>query len=159
MALCWNAYCGDFNSGEIRTVNIFDHYGFFHDCVKAAKKFKDDKDGFADSVRGSLMYYFWAKCEWEIILGHWPDGEIGDMRTTAKAGELYDALQSAGIKYDVGRIEHMRDREVVMKVFPKMSRFRERKIDVYEQVRNNWDIFIDYLWEHRKELKEKKHGE
>jgi hypothetical protein len=34
--------------------------------------------------------------------------------------------------------------------------FRDEKIDVYDQVRLNWDVFIDWLWENRKELKKKK---
>ena len=28
----------------------------------------------------------------------------------------------------------------------------EEKIDVYNQVMNNWNVFADYVWEHRKEL-------
>jgi len=28
----------------------------------------------------------------------------------------------------------------------------EIKVDVYEQVRMNWDIFFDYFWEHRKDI-------
>ena len=32
----------------------------------------------------------------------------------------------------------------------------ERKIDVYDQITLNWDIFIDWLWEHKKELRKAK---
>ena len=105
--LKWNVIYGDFNSREIETYNIFRHYSFTHDCAKAARKYKDNREAFAEEIRVCLMYYFWSKCEWEVIVQHWPNGE----------------------------------------------RFHDKKIDVYQQVMMNWDIFIDYLWEHRKELK------
>ena len=42
------------------------------DCRKAAKKYAKDREGFERAARRSLMYYFWSKCEWEIIIDHWP---------------------------------------------------------------------------------------
>lgn len=108
--LTWNVIYGNFNRGDIETFNIFNHGGFVEDCKKAAKKHKDDKEAFAKEVRSSLMYYYWSKCEWEVIVSHWPPSE-----------------------------HHS-------------ERFRDEKIDVFDQVTMNWDIFIDYLWEHKKEL-------
>lgn len=105
--LVWNTYIGNFNSGLIEAHNIFDHASFLSDCRKAAKKFREDKEAFAEQVRRDLMYYYWSKCEWEVVIEHWPSG-----------GE----------------------------------RFRDEKVDVYEQVMLNWPVFIDWLWEHKKEL-------
>ena len=105
----WNVYVGDFNAKKIETHNVFHHTRFVEDCRKAAKKFKDDKAAFAEEVRHSLMYYYWSKCEWEVIISHWPP---------AKG-------------------------------------FDDSKVDVYSQVMLNWDRFIDYLWENRKELTKK----
>ena len=104
--LCWNAYVGDFNTREIEPYNIFGHYGFKHEAAKAAKKFKDDKDAFADEVRRSLMYFFWSKCEWEVIIDHWPHND----------------------------------------------RFKDLKVDVYDQVLQNWELFVDYVWNNRENL-------
>ena len=106
----WNVFYSSFTLREIKTFNIFKHGGFFEDCLKAKKKYGEDRDAFEEEVRKSLSYYFWSKCEWEIILSHWPprEGESG------------------------------------------------RKIDVYEQVRMNWNAFTEYLWQHRGELKRSK---
>jgi hypothetical protein len=68
----WNVYVGDFNGKRIETDNVFDHAGFVRDCQETYKKHKDDKGAFLEAVRRSLMYYFWSKCEWEIIISHWP---------------------------------------------------------------------------------------
>ena len=105
----WNVYVGDFNAKKIETHNVFHHTRFVEDCRKAAKKFKDDKAAFAEEVRHSLMYYYWSKCEWEVIISHWPP----------------------------------------------VQRFQSTKVDVYSQVMLNWDRFVDYLWENRKELGKK----
>lgn len=152
--LCWNVYVGDSNSGDMKLFNIFNHYGFYQDCLKAKKKYKDDKDGFAEETRRNLMYHFWSKCEWEIILQHWPTGEHYSMRRTAMAKKLCEAMATIGMPYDESDLWSVKDESMVtIRVFPERNRFHEKKIDVYEQVMNNWDIFIDWLWDHRKELK------
>ena len=101
--LIWNVFIGDFNQPAIRTFNIFKHHSFYEDVVKFAKKYKDNREEFEEQVRRSLMYYFWSKCEWEIILTGWPTRD-----------DYHDA-----------------------------------KIDVYEQVKMNWEPFINYLWENK----------
>ena len=108
--LTWNVYVGKFNSQHIEIYNIFDHISFLGDCRKAAKKYKSDKAAFEESVWSSLMYYFWSKCEWEILLQHWPPHQD----------------------------------------------FKDEKVDVFDQVRLNWDAFIDYLWRNKEELCRKK---
>ena len=104
--LVWNTYVEEFNAKRMEVHNVFEHYGVMEDLRKAAKKYKDDKDAFAEQLRRTLMYHYWSKCEWEIILSPWPERKD----------------------------------------------FREEKIDVFDQVQLNWDVFLDYVWEHRKEL-------
>lgn len=154
--LCWKVYVGNFNTGEIEKYNIFDHVSFYNDCVKAKKKFKDDRDGFEDEVRRSLMYYFWSKCEWEIILDHWPSGEYYKMRKVISLQKLYDAFNAVGEGYPEDKLPATMDRRLEIRVFPENNQFQCEKIDVYEQVISNWEIFIDYLWNHRSELKARK---
>ena len=155
--LCWNVYYGDFNSRKIEVFNVFNHWSFYDNCVRAAKKYKDDKEGFAGEVRSSLMYFFWGKCEWETVLHHWPDSELYEMRTKTTIGELRDALREHGIKtFEDEGFRTKPEREVTIRVYPNDFVREEKKIDVYDQIMNNWEIFIDYLWEHRKELKARK---
>ena len=40
--------------------------------IKNYKKNSHDIDNFATQLKKDLMYYFWSKCEWEIILTSWP---------------------------------------------------------------------------------------
>lgn len=70
--LTWNVYYENFNAGRIETYNVFNHYRFWDDCIKNVKKNKEDRKAFEEQLRRDLMYYYWSKCEWEIILSAWP---------------------------------------------------------------------------------------
>lgn len=103
----WFVYYGDFNSREIRVHNVFNHGYFLERCKKAATTYREDREAFLEEIRSALMYCYWSKCEWEVVVSHWP--------------------QHASMK--------------------------DLKIDVYDQVRLNWDVFSDYVWSHREELR------
>ena len=110
--LKWYVYYHHWNGNEIKTFNIFNHCGFRDDVEKYLKKYKD-KEEFAEKLKGSLMYYFWSKCEWEIVITPW----VGNRNT------------------------------------------KDIKIDVYDQVMNNWDIFVDYVYNSKVRRPRKKHAE
>jgi len=104
--LKWTVFYHDINRQEITTFNIFNHYGFNTGVQKILKNIKD-KDEFTEKLRRELMYYFWCKAEYEIIISPW----CGGKKDTCE------------------------------------------KIDIYTQVMNNFDIFVDYVWnskQHRK---------
>lgn len=103
----WNVYYENFNAREIQETNIFSHGSFLTDLKKAHKKYKDNREAFEKEVKSSLMYWYWSKCEWEIIISDWPPSD----------------------------------------------RVPAIKVDVYDQVMLNWNVFMDYLWEHREELR------
>lgn len=106
--LVWNVYVGHFNSGKIEVHNVFDHFLVWQDLRKAARKYKDsERPLFEEEVRKTMMYYYWSKCEWEVVIDHWPHSD----------------------------------------------RCHDMKVDVYDQLRLNWRIFCDYLWENRAVLR------
>jgi len=104
--MIWNVYVESFNLKEIKVYNIFEHSGFYNYCAEASKEYQNSKKAFATSVKHALTYYFWCKCEWEIILSDWPPSE----------------------------------------------QFNKKKVSVYDQVMLNWDVFIDYVWNHKEEF-------
>lgn len=99
--MVWNVYRYNINSRKIEVYNIFDHYNFNKDVVADLEKYRSRED-FAKALKSHLMYYFWSKCEWEVLVSSWTDFTSG--------GEI--------------------------------------KIDVYDQIMNNWDVFLDYVWCH-----------
>ena len=105
----WNVFMEDFNHKQIIVYDILDNARFEKEFANALEKANGRKSAFADEIRRVMMYHFWSKCEYEIVLTCWPP---------------------ACGKYD----------------------FKDRKIDVFEQLSINWDQFIDYVWAHRAEF-------
>ena len=65
------AYYHDSNAKKIRPLNVFDHGGFRRDVEKLLKKKDIDRDAFSKELRSTMMYYFWSKCEYEVIIKEW----------------------------------------------------------------------------------------
>lgn len=71
--LVWNVLFHDFNRDRIELYNVFEHFGFYKDLKKANKKNSDDEKFFEETMN-LLSYYFWAKCEYEVIVSGLFDG-------------------------------------------------------------------------------------
>jgi len=119
--LKWLVYRGDFNSKTIEEFNVFDHISFNKGVYAAEKKFKNDFEGFSKEVKSLLMYYFWSKCEYEVVITEWPPAFV-----------FYNGAESAE-KTPSGLLDGVRLRSGI-------------KIDIYDQIKLNWDAFINYLW-------------
>ena len=67
----WNVYYHDMNARQIRPMNVFNHGSFHHDVEKLMKDKSIDRERFSEEVRYSMMYYFWSKCEYEVLVKEW----------------------------------------------------------------------------------------
>ena len=105
----WYAYYYNYNDDKIVPFNVFEHGRFYEDCQKNARKNSKDYDKFCEQLRTDAMYYYWSKCEWELVLSPWT---------------------------------------------PRKERC-DIKIDVWDQVKLNWEQFCLYVWEHGPELRRK----
>ena len=81
----WNVYYHDINAQKIIQWNIFKH-GSFYKEVDDLLKSELDKEEFIERLRKSLMYYFWSKCEYEILVSPWV-GRAGDIKI-----DIYDQI-------------------------------------------------------------------
>ncbi len=70
--LQWFVFMDNRNSKTIEPFNVFRHRSFREDCVKAVKESENISE-FKNRVCREIKYYFWAKCEFEIILSSWPN--------------------------------------------------------------------------------------
>lgn len=86
----WNVFCESRqgSNSQIEQFNIFNHCWFADSCARIAEKYKDDKERFAEEIKHELMYYFWSKCEWEILLSAW----IGSDRVPSLKIDVYDQV-------------------------------------------------------------------
>ena len=125
--LAYYVYIENFNKKSIDKYNVLSEH--ILEQIKTRTKDIDTKQAFADEVRSVLLYHYWSKCEWEVIITDWPTHiSIEEVERLYKELREYD--EKWGHKpYSLG---------VNLKV--------AEKIDVYDQIMLNWEIFIDYLW-------------
>ena len=103
--LKWYVYLENVNSRSIVTYNVFKHFNFYQDVKEEIKRIENKQD-FSERIKRIARYYFWSKCEYEILITSWI----------------------------------------------ATNNFKDKKIDVYDQLELNWDRFIDYIWENKKDL-------
>ena len=75
------------------------------------------------------MYYFWSKCEWEVVITDWPTHI-----TVEEIEELNEELS----RYEARWHRKPYSLNVGLPV--------QKKVSVYDQVMMNWDIFVEYVW-------------
>lgn len=82
LELQWYVYRQDLNSGAIEPWNIFSHGRFREDVLQNMKRFLPlpvqscDRHDFVEHVHRDLMYYFWSKAEYEIVLKNWMGRDV-----------------------------------------------------------------------------------
>ena len=71
----WNVFYHNVNTQKIVPFNIFQHSRFRKDVEELLKDF-NDKEEFAKQLKSELMYNFWCKSEYEVIISPWCGGRI-----------------------------------------------------------------------------------
>lgn len=69
--LRWRVLYHSINKNEIIFFNIFDHSAFAA-SVAAILGTVENKAELANNIIPYLQYYFWSKCEYEVIVSPWP---------------------------------------------------------------------------------------
>jgi hypothetical protein len=129
--LTWFVFINNFNAKNIEHYNVFKHSSFAAD-VEQMLKVSHTKDEFSERLKRIAQYYFWSKCEMEVVVSSWPV-----YITVDEYNRITDELNQYKEKY------HNTPR--VLNISPHVS----SKVDIYEQLLLNWDIFVDYIWDRR----------
>ena len=129
--MVWNVYREDFNQRDIVKYNIFDHGGFAQDVKKLLKE-DITKDKFAEQLRRSLMYWFWSKSEYEVIISSWPV-----YINKAELNRLNTECEECNNKW--GHYPYK------INVSPDVG----EKVSIYDQVMMNWHCFVQMVWNNK----------
>lgn len=118
----WNVFYE--NPNGIDVWNIFEHISFSEE-VKNALAEENDKEKFEKRLHSSVMYYFWAKSEYEITVAPWPCYITREESQSIKNNELPRYRQVINIE-------------------------GSDKVSIYDQIELNWNAFVDYCWGFKK---------
>jgi hypothetical protein len=129
--LTWNVYRENFNTRKIEKYNVLNS-GIIEEIKNRTKNIYD-LEKFAEEVKQILMNYFWCRSEHEVIITDWPTHI-----SLKELDRLNDEVKEYNNKYN----------KLPLSVTVNLN--VEEKIDIYDQIYLNWDIFIKYLYENLK---------
>ena len=131
----WNVYRYNMNSKKIEKYNIFKHIKLCEYLEKARKKCKT-REEFIEDMRKELMYYFWSKSEYELIIEMAEDGFVYlyPWCSCKDPEECKLDVSESDDWYDFGDYHVSRQRYGC-----------EAKIDIYDQVMWQWEKFCNYV--------------
>lgn len=117
--LTWNVYRFNVNKNEIYIYNVFDNYRFYCDVMTTFRVYKD-KCEFSEELRKDVGYYYWCKAEHEVVVTSFPPC--------------------------ISKKEAKRIQKEDFNIRTCVNLDNAVKVDIYSQIRLNWDRFVDYVW-------------
>lgn len=118
-ALSWFVFRHDLNTNRIEEYNVFTHRRFAKE-IKQALRQEHDYDEFSATLKYIAMYYFWCKCEYEIVITSFPP--------YVNTNEMERIIEYKNRK----RLD--------------VSLDCAEKIDIFQQLMMNWKQFVSYVW-------------
>ena len=133
--LSWKVKVFDCNAQRIKDYDIFK--GHYKDFVKKLKKKCTNKEEFSEAMDREMMWMFWSRCEWELIIELDEDDLIWLIPWVG-------GREPEKISIEVGA-DNTFDWLGFLKTV-NLNGDNRAKIDVYDQLKYRWDDFITYLW-------------
>ena len=118
--LSYKVYFEDFNTREIVHYDIFSG-DYWYNKAKDLKTAHPDFTEWRKAFQSELMSRYWCRSEYEIVLTSWPP------------------------YVERAELERLRS-EDLPKYRANIDLSVEEKIDIYDQIMLNADIFFNYVW-------------
>ena len=135
-SLNWLVTYYDCNADKIKYYNILKYK---EDFIKKLKKKCNTKEEFSEKMRREMMYYYWSKAEWELIIEIDNDSRIW-------LSPWVGCREPKNVRIDVTDREDFDWRGFAELYIGKQIYKNEAKIDVFDQIEWRWTEFIDYCW-------------
>jgi len=116
-------------NGRIEPYDIFESDYLEREAI-ALKEETDSREEWEEAFRICLAAHYWARCEYELLLLDWPAMvPVTAIDKMQKEAETY--------KKEFGNLPYR-----VNVPLPESA----EKIDIYDQLMLNKEIFFDYVW-------------
>lgn len=136
--LHWLVTYHDCNSDKIKQYDVLKYK---QDFIKKLKKKSQNKEEFADKLRREMMWAFWSKCEWELIIeldennSVWLNPWVGSRHPEEARISVTDNTDFDWLGFAKQHVMHY-----------KNDKLPCAKIDVFDQLEYRWEEFVDYCW-------------
>lgn len=140
-------YC--INSNKIWDYDVLEYR---EDQIKKLKKKCATKEEFTEEMRHEMMYQYWSRCEYEVII------EVDD-NNRVWLSPWVGCRDPESVKIDVTDDENFDWRGFAEHHIGKQIYKDKAKIDIYDQLQWKWSNFIDYCWSYRHKWQRRKKDE
>ena len=135
-----------------QVIKYYDVLRYREDYIKKIKKQCGTKEEFDQKLKSEMMYRYWSRAEYELIIKQTEDGRIllspwCGCRDEEKA--TIDVTYDASFDWKGFAAEHI----------GKQIYDNEAKIDIYNQLMWQWDDFVDYVWNYHHKWQRRKKDE
>lgn len=130
-------YNEDVNNKEIIKYNIFKNSRFIEGLAEVYNQFVEDKDldKFKEKVKNQLLYSYWGRCEYEVVITSWPPHV-----DVEEIDRIKNEIDEHNSKYSWRQVRASVNLSVA------------EKISIYDQIMLNFDIFFNYILSNLKEI-------
>lgn len=128
----WYVFCEDVNKNKIIEFDIFQHGRFKQDVENLLREKDILIEEFEEKLDIISRKYFWSKSEYEVVITSWPP-----YLTKEELLLTNDKFLKQCEKYG--------DKVCKVNIKPEVA----EKIDIYQQVKLNWDVFVEYVWSNK----------
>lgn len=147
--LSWLVVEYDCNANKIQYYDILEYR---EDDIKKMKKKCVTKEEFAEALRREMMWRYWSKCEWELIIRLTEDGRV-------ILSPWVGCRNPDEVEIDVTDITNFDWKGFAEHHIGKQIFKNGAKIDVYDQLMWQWEDFVDYVWNYHHKWQRRKKNE
>lgn len=130
----WNVIFPDLRTGRLECYDIFKN-AWFQSSMQRLLEANYEKERFIKELDRAAIFWFWAKSEYEFMLTEWP--------AILNVDEVKRIINEYG--------DSLSDDEIFAKTI-KAYPVNTYKVDIYDQLRINWDHFAEYVWMESRKL-------
>lgn len=120
----------------------YDVLKYREDQIKKLKKKCATKEEFAEAMRREMMWQYWSRTEYEVIIEFDDDNRIW-------LKPWVGCVDPDSVKIDVTDDGSFDWRSFAEKHISKQIYKNKAKIDIWDQLEYRWSEFIDYIWYNR----------
>jgi hypothetical protein len=137
--MIWNVKYYNINKQTIEDYNPLKHYD---DWIKKQKKKCTTKTEFAEVFKREMMWRFWCKAEWELVITKEEDGSIWLIPWVG-------CRTPDDVKINITNDNSFDWKGFAEEHIDKQIYGNRAKIDVYDQLQWRWSELVDYIWHTR----------
>lgn len=134
-----------------QTIKYYDVLRYREDYIKKIKKQCDTKEEFAQKLKSEMLYHYWSRAEYELIIERAEDGSIWLIPWCG-------CYEPQNVKIDVSdRTDFDWSGFADKHINTKYG--NDAKIDIYDQLMYKFDEFVDYVWNYHHKWQRRKVNE